>query len=122
MLQASQSTSSGHSHEPARVPGAYDELVLEIGEDGAGEVRTVFWSDTDARLKLLRDLTLAEQRARIGREAHSLKSAARTFGYLRLAALAQQLEQDAAMIDEAAHGALVEAMDAAYAAARAQEG
>ena len=56
-----------------------------------------------------------------GREAHSLKSAARTFGYLRLAALAQQLERDAGMIDEAAHGALVEAMDAAYAAARAQE-
>ena len=122
MLQASQNTSSGHSHEPVRVPAAYEELVREIGEDGAGEVRTVFWSDTDARLKLLRDLTLAEQRARIGREAHSLKSAARTFGYLRLAALAQQLEQDAAMIDEAAHGALVEAMDAAYAAARAQDG
>ena len=118
MLQAPQNTSS----VPARVPGAFEELVREIGEDGAGEVRTVFWSDTDARLKLLRDLALTDQRARIGREAHSLKSAARTFGYLRLAALAQQLEQDAAMIDQAAHCALVTAMDAAYVAARAQDG
>src|SRR3569623_2008275 len=75
------------AQEPARVAGAFEDLVREIGEDGACEVRAVFWSDTDARLALLRILDLPEQRARIEREAHSLKSAARTLGYLRLAAL-----------------------------------
>jgi histidine phosphotransfer protein HptB len=109
------------TQEPARAPGAFEELVHEIGRDGACEVRAVFWSDTDARLKLFRELAFAQQRARIEREAHSLKSAARTFGYLRLAALALQLEQGAATLGEAAYNALLEAMDAAYTAALAQE-
>jgi HPt (histidine-containing phosphotransfer) domain-containing protein len=107
--------------EPARLACAFEELVREIGEDGACEVRAVFWSDTDARLALLRRLELSHHRARIEREAHSLKSAARTLGYLRLAALALHLEQRAATLEPAAHDALLAAMDAAYAAARAQE-
>jgi HPt (histidine-containing phosphotransfer) domain-containing protein len=123
MLQSSETTilPSGQAQEPARASGAYEELVREIGEDGAREVRTVFWSDTEARLKLLRELFPAQHRARLGREAHSLKSAARTFGYLRLATLAQRLERDAATIEDAAGSALVDAMDAAYTAALAQE-
>src|SRR3954451_18397204 len=67
--------------EPAREPGAYQALVREIGEDGACEVRDVFWSDTCARLQLFRTLALAQHHGRIAREAHSLKSAAGTFGY-----------------------------------------
>src|SRR5262245_16604109 len=104
--------------EPVRDPCAFQALVREIGVDGAGEVRAVFWSETDARLKLFGDLTLAQQLARIEREAHSLKSAARTFGYQRLAALAQQLERDAAALDDAAYRKLLEAMVKAYAGAR----
>ncbi|MGY8665920.1 Hpt domain-containing protein [Bradyrhizobium sp. UFLA05-109] len=104
--------------EPALDPGAFQALVREIGEDGAGEVRAVFRSETDARLKLLGGLDLAQQRARIEREAHSLKSAARSFGYQRLAALAQQLERDAAALDDEAYRKLVDMMAKAYAAAR----
>jgi histidine phosphotransfer protein HptB len=127
MLDTDQTTrlSSGQPHaqdqEPARLASAFEELVREIGEDGACEVRAVFWSDTDARLALLRSLELSHHRARIEREAHSLKSAARTFGYLRLAALALQLEQRAATLEPTAYDALLAAIDAAYAAARAQE-
>ena len=128
MLHTDQNArSSGQAHaqdqapEPARVAGAFEELVREIGEDGAGEVRAVFWSDTDARLALLRSLDLSEHRAKIEREAHSLKSAARTFGYLRLAALALQLERCSATFEAAGYDALLAAMDAAYAAALAQE-
>jgi HPt (histidine-containing phosphotransfer) domain-containing protein len=107
--------------EPAREPTAFEALVREIGEDGACEVRTVFWSDTDARLQLFRTLALEQHRAKIGREAHSLKSAARTFGYLRLAALALRLEATADVLGGAEFGELVERMDIAFAAAREQE-
>ncbi|MGY3370409.1 HPt (histidine-containing phosphotransfer) domain-containing protein [Bradyrhizobium sp. GM2.4] len=80
--------------EPAREPGAYQALVREIGEDGACEVRDVFWSETCARLQSFRTLSLAQHHGRIAREAHSLKGAAGTFGYVRLAVLALRLEKD----------------------------
>lgn len=107
--------------EPLREARAFDALVGEIGEDGAGEVRAVFWSDTCTRLKLFRSLALDQHRARLAREAHSLKSAARTFGYLRLAALALRLEQTADTLGEAEFRDLLERMEAAYTAARVQE-
>ncbi|WP_167407241.1 Hpt domain-containing protein [Bradyrhizobium forestalis] len=107
--------------EPAREPRAYEALVREIGEDGACEVRDVFWSETGARLQLFRSLSPAQHHARIAREAHSLKSAAGTFGYVRLAALALRLENTAEGLGEAELRVLLDLMDAAYAAARAQE-
>ncbi|QPF92152.1 Hpt domain-containing protein [Bradyrhizobium commune] len=107
--------------EQLREPGAFDVLVREIGEDGAGEVRAVFWSETCARLELFGALALGEHRARIGREAHSLKSAARTFGYLRLASLAQQLERTVNALGEPEYCDLLARMDAAFTAARAQD-
>lgn len=107
--------------EPAREPGAYRALVREIGEDGAGEVRDVFWSETCARLQLFRTLPLAQHHGRIAREAHSLKSAAGTFGYVRLAALALRLEKTAESLGDAEFRDLLDRMDTAYATARAQE-
>jgi histidine phosphotransfer protein HptB len=107
--------------EPPREPSAFDALVREIGEDGACEVRAMFWSDTGARLKLFRTLALEQHRGKIAREAHSLKSAARTFGYLRLAALALRLEMTADALGDAEFRDLLERMDSAFAAAREQE-
>jgi histidine phosphotransfer protein HptB len=107
--------------EPVREPHAYEALVREIGEDGACEVRDVFWSETCARLQLFRTLALAQHHGRIAREAHSLKSAAGTFGYVRLAALALRLEKTAERLGDAGFHDLLDLMDAAYAAGRAQE-
>jgi HPt (histidine-containing phosphotransfer) domain-containing protein len=107
--------------EPLREPGAFGVLVREIGEDGAREVRAVFWSETSARLELFRALVLGQHRGRIAREAHSLKSTARTFGYLRLAALALRLESTIDALDDAEFNDLLERMDTAFAAAKAQE-
>lgn len=107
--------------ELAREPRAYEALVREIGEDGACEVRDVFWSETCARLQLFRTLSPAQHHARIAREAHSLKSAAGTFGYVRLAALALRLEKTAEALGDTEFRVLLDLMDAAYAAARAQE-
>ncbi|MBR0716915.1 Hpt domain-containing protein [Bradyrhizobium liaoningense] len=103
--------------EPARAPGAFEELVREIGHDGACEVLAVFWDDTDARLKRFRELALDQHRARIAREAHSLKGSARTFGYRRLAALALQLETSVEVLTDADYCNLMDRVDAAYAAA-----
>jgi histidine phosphotransfer protein HptB len=122
MLEAATLSLETSTAEPARDPAAFEALVREIGQGGACEIRAVFWSETDARLRLFGDLVLAQQRARIEREAHSLKSAARTFGYQRLAALVLQLERNAAALDEAGYRKLLEAMAAAYAAAREQDG
>ncbi|WP_128928995.1 Hpt domain-containing protein [Bradyrhizobium guangxiense] len=107
--------------EPAREPRAYEALVREIGEDGAREVREVFWSETCARLQLFRTLALAQHHVRIAREAHSLKSAAGSFGYVRLAALALTLEKTAEKLGDVEFRELLDRMDAAYAAARTQE-
>lgn len=107
--------------EPAREPGAYEALVAEIGEDGAAEVRAVFWSETCARLQSFRTLALAQHHTRIAREAHSLKSAAGTFGYVRLAALALRVETTAETLHESEFSKLLGLMDAAFDAARAQE-
>jgi hypothetical protein len=79
----------------------------------------VFWSESDALLTLFGTLPLAQQRARIEREAaHLLKSAAQTFGYQRLAV---QLERNAAALDDAACRKLLDAMAKAYAAARDED-
>ena len=107
--------------EPALERSAFDELVREIGQDGACEVRAVFWTETSARLKLFHELAFAQHHAKIERLAHSLKSAARTFGYRQLASLALQLEKDAATLSEAEYHELLKRMDAAYAAALEQE-
>ena len=75
-------------------------------------------SCTDARLKLLRTLPLERERIKIGREAHSLKSAAGTFGYRRLAGLALQLEQSAPRISIGDYTGVLDKIEQAYAAAR----
>lgn len=107
--------------EPAFDPAPYGELVIEIGEDGAAEVRTVFRGETAARLWLFRALSLGQQLSKIEREAHSLKSAAASFGYRRLASLALRLEKHAAHLRDAEYLELLEQMDAAFTTAMAQE-
>jgi len=107
--------------EPALDREAYAELVGEIGDEAAQEIRDVFFSETDARLELFRKLSLDGERTTIGREAHSLKSAAGTFGYRRLATYALALERSAPRIRAKDYFELLDNIEAAYAAARAQE-
>jgi HPt (histidine-containing phosphotransfer) domain-containing protein len=120
-IAPSDAASRAAELEPALTLDAFDELAREIGQDGACEVRAVFWTDTSARLALFDGLVPAQHYARIEREAHSLKSAARTFGYCRLASLALRLEKSAAAMSDDDYRHLLAAMDAAYAVALAQE-
>lgn len=85
------------------------------------EVHAVFALATEARLKLLRELSIESERTRIGREAHSLKSSAGTFGYRALAGLALRLERDAVRLAEVEYLALLDSIDAAHASAAALE-
>lgn len=119
--QGAPDTAAPRDLDPLREPGAFDLLVREIGEDGASEVRAVFWNETSARLELFRNLALDQHRARIARDAHSLKSTARTFGYVRLARLALLLESTADALEDAEFDDLLQRMDTAFAAAKAQE-
>jgi signal transduction histidine kinase/HPt (histidine-containing phosphotransfer) domain-containing protein/ActR/RegA family two-component response regulator len=109
---------TGTPPEAALDREAYAELVGEVGEQAAEEILDVFISETDARLKKLRKLSLEHDRIKIGREAHSLKSAAGTFGYRRLAGLALRLEQSALRISPGEYTVLIDGIEAAYAAAR----
>jgi signal transduction histidine kinase/DNA-binding response OmpR family regulator len=99
----------------------FKELAREIGEEAAFEVLAVFTEETAVRLKLLRQLSIEHDSTRIGREAHSLKSAAGTFGYRELASLAIRLEREAARLTELEYRDILDGMDAAYAAATARE-
>lgn len=125
--QDALSPETGRSHEieataePALDRRAFADLVDEIGQAAAEEIRTVFVNETEARLNLLRQLPFEQQRTKIKREAHSLKSAAGTFGYRRLATLALLLEQDAMKISNSDYLELLDSFDAAYAIAREEE-
>jgi HPt (histidine-containing phosphotransfer) domain-containing protein len=99
----------------------FKELVREIGAEAAFEVLAVFTEETAVRLKLLRQLSIEHDSTRIGREAHSLKSAAGTFGYRELASLALRLEREAARLTGLEYCHILDGMDAAYAAATAHE-
>jgi len=97
---------------------AFDHLIAEIGEEASRDVLAVFVRDTQARLALLDTLHVATDRRKIEREAHSLKSAAGTFGLERLAALARDLERNAAELSETDYQARVTELKAAFSAAR----
>ena len=99
----------------------FEELVREIGEEAASEIHAVFIEETQIRMKLLRKLSLDRDLLKIGREAHSLKSSAGTFGYRELAGLAEKLEENARWLADGEYRVLLDRMDAAYSSARAQE-
>ena len=103
------SLSTSRSRLVSRLPDRLE--ISDPASRGAGS----------ARLALFRALALDQHRSRIAREAHSLKSTARTFGYLRLATLALQLESAADALGDAQYCDLLERMNSAFTAAKAQE-
>lgn len=97
---------------------AFDNLVAEIGEDAARDVLAVFIRDTEARLRLFDTLSVTRDRRKIEREAHSLKSAAGTFGLETLANLARDLERRAPELSEPDYVALIRDIQSSYAKAK----
>jgi len=104
--------------EPAFDPQAFQELASEIGEDAADEVHTIFFNETDTRLVSFRRLSIETDRKTIRREAHSLKSAAGTFGYRQLAKLAKHIEKNVEHLTARDYRELIDELDATYSQAR----
>lgn len=82
------------------VPMVFDRAVFDrlgdaIGADGARQVLDTFMSDTAKRVRLLRSRAAARKAGEVEHEAHTLKSAAGSLGFTRLAEIARQLEADA---------------------------
>lgn len=96
----------------------FDDLVFEIGEEFAFEVFGKFIEETDARLLRLNSPSGLDNRLKVEREAHSLKSGAATFGLVELATLARTVERDASHMTIERLRELRAAIEAAYLDAR----
>ncbi|MGX7743423.1 ATP-binding protein [Rhodopseudomonas parapalustris] len=96
---------------------AFGHLVDEIGKDATLAVLSVFVRDTASRIALFDTLEVTTDHRRIEREAHSLKSAAATFGLDKLSALARELEQAAPHLTQTDYLALAGRIKDAFAAA-----
>jgi histidine phosphotransfer protein HptB len=69
---------------------AFLSLSAELGADGAAEILETFLSDTSRRLAVI--ASSRTDRSAVKREAHSIKSAAATLGFLELSGIARELE------------------------------
>jgi len=93
-------TSPAASHTEAINAGEIKTLRSSLGED-ADAIIGLFLRETADRLIRMGKLDGRTQREALAREAHSLKSAAATFGCNGLAQLALALEEEASILDAA---------------------
>lgn len=102
----------------ARLDASEIEALRRSLGDDADTIIDVFLAETEKRLSRMEKLVNAEQRATLHREAHSLKSAAATFGCHALAALAHAIEEEAETLDAAALAVRLAALSQAYQSAK----
>jgi histidine phosphotransfer protein HptB len=76
-------------------PAMIQSLIGDIGENSAREVLDLFFEDSAEKVALLRAGGNACNPKVAQRYAHSLKSAAATFGFTSLSTLAHSLETEA---------------------------
>lgn len=105
------------AHDAAIDAAEIGLLRASLGED-ADRIIHLFLVETAARLRRMASLHDRQARGTLAREAHSLKSAAATFGCATLAMLALALEDEARTIEADALPARIAALAAAYEKAR----
>lgn len=93
----------------------YEGLAEEIGRSEMTEVLTAFQAETSKRLKNMRTHSLASDRTRLGRDAHTIKGTAATFGFIRLSEVSKWLEQRAEDVDDETYLKALDALDSAFA-------
>ena len=96
-------------------------MAEEIGEKSIQEIAAVFVKDTEMRLVMFDTLTIDADRRTIEREAHSLKSAAATFGLTELSTTARDLEKSAHRINADDYATTITRLRKLFAAARAPQ-
>ena len=93
------------SGEPAIDRTVLDQLREDLGPDHLPVAIDIFLKDLRARVAVLR--TEGQSAAVLRKEAHAIKGAAATFGLVRLAARAAELESAARHGEAGRFGALV---------------
>jgi signal transduction histidine kinase/CheY-like chemotaxis protein/HPt (histidine-containing phosphotransfer) domain-containing protein len=119
--RAAVCTENAPAAKPERAaPAAFDaaiyaELAEAIGADDARMVTAQFLSDTVERLKIMRQAKKNDDRDAVKLEAHTSKGSAGVLGFLRFSNLAQEIEREAARLNDAALDARLDVLDAAFA-------
>jgi signal transduction histidine kinase/CheY-like chemotaxis protein/HPt (histidine-containing phosphotransfer) domain-containing protein len=98
-------------------PTAVDEFIAQVGCDSTDEIVTVFLSETERRLGVLRGLPVDDHDA-IRQEAHTLKGSSGTFGLMRLAMLSRKLERGASGIAPDDYHIALDRLDDVFARSR----
>ena len=97
----------------------FQELQDTAGEDFVRELVDTFLEEAPGMLAELRRARAENHAERFRRAAHSLKSNGNTFGALRLAALARELELNGLDAEPAQDAVALAALEAEYARAAA---
>ncbi len=98
----------------------FAELREAVGDEFALELVDTFQEEAPAILAAMRAALVTADADGFRRAAHSLKSNGNTFGALEFANMARACELNGFSGDAAADGAVVDALDAAYATAAAE--
>jgi HPt (histidine-containing phosphotransfer) domain-containing protein len=93
-------------------------LIEDIGEETAFEALSLFLSETATQLRRMDELAASGDRMRLKREAHSLKSASATLGFLGFSAAAKHVESAAETLAAAELHGLLSTLDQQFLAAR----
>ena len=105
--------------DPVIDAATFAELQDSAGAEFAAELVGTFFEEAPGMLAELRSARTAGDADRFRRAAHSLKSNANTFGALRLAALARELELKGLDAEPARDVTALAELDAEYARAAA---
>ena len=95
----------------------FEQLKSDIGEEAALEVLIVFFKETDYRFGTLK-AQIGSDRLGFGREVHSMKSAAATFGFASLSAGAKNLEANWENLPEADLRTFIDRLERQYTTVR----
>ena len=96
-------------------PAVYAALQNTVGAEFAAELMDTFLEEAPGMLAELRNARTANHADRFRRAAHSLKSDGNTFGAVKLAALARELELKGLDPDPVGETAALAALEAEYA-------
>jgi CheY-like chemotaxis protein/HPt (histidine-containing phosphotransfer) domain-containing protein len=94
-----------------------DEFIAQVGCDSTDEIVSVFLSETERRLGVLRGLPVGDHAA-IRQEAHTLKGSSGTFGLMRLSMLSRNLERGASGIAPDDYHVALDGLDDVFARSR----
>ena len=95
----------------------FDRLIDDIGRETAFEALSVFLSETGPQLRRMGELLASGDRTHLKRDAHSLKSASATLGFMGFSAAAKHVESVAETLAPAELLALLPTLDQRFLAA-----